>query len=246
MKKIIINFKQYKVCYLSALIMVLAATTLILSVPFLQYIGRNTIDINTLDALDLDKYNKLMIVAHPDDEMLWGGAELISDDYLIVCVTNGNNVRRSSEFEKVVTATNDIGIILSYPDKINGIRSDWSFCKDSIMNDLTMIINYKNWKKIVTHNEKGEYGHIHHIMTHELVDTICDSNNLSDKEYYFGTYYKKSMLNKNPSKYSKTLSGDLLMKKEAILTIYKSQQNTVNKLGHMIPYENIVKRQNTP
>lgn len=42
-----------------------------------------------LDELDLEKYNKLMIVAHPDDELIWGGAHLLEDDYLVVCITRG-------------------------------------------------------------------------------------------------------------------------------------------------------------
>lgn len=30
-----------------------------------------------------------MIVAHPDDETLWGGSHLIDDNYLVVCMSNG-------------------------------------------------------------------------------------------------------------------------------------------------------------
>ena len=40
-----------------------------------------------LKKIDFSKYNKLMIVAHPDDETLWGGGHLIDGDYVVVCVT---------------------------------------------------------------------------------------------------------------------------------------------------------------
>ena len=46
---------------------------------------------------------KLMIVAHPDDELIFGGAELIKHgpDYKVVCITNKNNKIRSSEFKNL-------------------------------------------------------------------------------------------------------------------------------------------------
>ena len=34
--------------------------------------------------IDLTNIDNLMIVAHPDDETLWGGAHLIKDNYLVV------------------------------------------------------------------------------------------------------------------------------------------------------------------
>ena len=46
----------------------------------------------------LSGVNKLMVVAHPDDELLWGGLHLIDDDYLVVCITCGPNKVRVNEF----------------------------------------------------------------------------------------------------------------------------------------------------
>ena len=44
----------------------------------------------------------LMIVAHPDDEILWGGASLSHHRYVVVCMTNGDHPIRSVEFERVM------------------------------------------------------------------------------------------------------------------------------------------------
>ena len=44
-----------------------------------------------LKDLNLSKVNKLMIVAHPDDETIWGGNHLLKSNYLVVCITCGNN-----------------------------------------------------------------------------------------------------------------------------------------------------------
>ena len=65
---------------------------LILLVAFLCFNSRNLDE--DIEKLDLDKVNNLMIVAHPDDELLWGGAHLIRDNYLVVCITCGTSFTR--------------------------------------------------------------------------------------------------------------------------------------------------------
>ena len=94
-----------------------------------------------------DKYkgiNKLMIVAHPDDETFWGGAHLIEDNYLVVCITCGTVKRRVEEFKKAMSITNDKYIMLGYPDLTKGKKDDWSKVHVNIKSDLEKIINYKN------------------------------------------------------------------------------------------------------
>ena len=44
-----------------------------------------------LTDLDLTGITHLMIVAHPDDETLWGGAHIADGGYLVVCITNGKD-----------------------------------------------------------------------------------------------------------------------------------------------------------
>ena len=52
------------------------------------------------DQIDIDTYQNIMIVAHPDDETIWGGGHLLKDKYLVICLTNGNNKTREKEFVK--------------------------------------------------------------------------------------------------------------------------------------------------
>ena len=50
-----------------------------------------------IKRMDLNKYKKLMIVAHPDDESLWGGNGLYHEKYLVVCMTCGVDEKRVEE-----------------------------------------------------------------------------------------------------------------------------------------------------
>lgn len=211
--------------------------------PYVQYYLTDRLTTDDMDALGLENTNKLMIVAHPDDESLWGGNALIEDDYFVVCLTNGNNNQRKNEFLSVMEMSGDIGLILSYPDKIHNERSDWSFCKEDILTDLKTIIDYKDWDLIVTHNEDGEYGHLHHIMTHNMVAEVCDKLNVPAKQFYFGKYYKRGEIyNMSDEELSDSLSLLQTEKKIELICLYESQSKTTLGLSHMLPFEKFIER----
>ena len=187
-------------------------------------------------SLDLKNINKLMIVAHPDDEILWGGSKLIQEDFLVVCITCGkSNPSRVKEFKSVMDKTGDKYIMLDYPDKTNGKRNDWSKVKKDILNDLQNIYLLKEWKEVVTHNPLGEYGHIHHKMTSEYVTSIVRKERLK----YFGKYYSKKKLEEENIVLLK-MASDLIEKKKEVLSMYSSQKSTIESFDHMIGTENIL------
>ncbi len=186
-----------------------------------------------LDTLHLQKYQKVMFVAHPDDELLWGGRHLLEDDYLVVCLTRGNDRVRRAEFEAVLRASGDKGLILSYPDKIGGRRSNWKFWRKNIEADIAAVLQYKEWEVVATHNAEGEYGHQHHIMTHESVAKQFESTGCQADLYWFGTYYANDKVPDDLVEMDKSAYN----KKRELAKLYESQRSTMRKLYHMLPYE---------
>ncbi len=184
-----------------------------------------------IEHVDTNGITKLMIVAHPDDDFIWGGSHLIDDDYLVVCVTCGVRRDRVLEFKKAMNKTGEKYIMLGYPDKTKGKRDDWSSVYESISKDLEKIITYKDWDSIVTHNPDGEYGHIHHKMTSKIVTTLSNK----DKLMYFGKYYTKENIPEDLPKISRKNSK---IKKKELIPIYASQGYSMDKFGHMFDYEN--------
>lgn len=206
----------------------------------------NIVPVNTetLKIHGIDSAEKLMITAHPDDEVLWGGGHLMDKGYFIVVITNGKNQVRKKEFEAVVESSGNRGIILDYPDKSFGVRSNWTTVRDDISEDIKKVIDYKDWELIVTHNENGEYGHIHHKMTHEIVKSIYDSENRNDTGlYFFGKYYKQADIDKCEKSVLK-MERDRIEFKEKLLELYRSQKNTIKKLSHMNCYEDWTEKGN--
>lgn len=182
-----------------------------------------------------DSKNKLMIVAHPDDETLWGGGHLSQGGWFVVCLTNGNNSVRSNEYHNVLNYFGANGVILSYPDLTNGKKDNWSSVKSDMMKDLQVLLGYKNWSTIVTHNSDGEYGHIHHKMTHRYIKSITKKFKISSKLRFFGKYYD---VGKVPESLVSNLSENAIARKKEALSLYTSKQWSLNNLWYqMVPYE---------
>jgi len=193
---------------------------------------------SNIEHLNLDGIDKLMIVAHPDDETLWGGAELLKDDYLVVCITCGEQKNRSVEFEKVMRISNNKYIMFGIPDKIFGNRSDWKKYRPKIIKNLNKIINHKDWNLIVTHNPDGEYGHEHHKMTNKMVEKLTKNKDIL---YYFGRYVRPSKIKAVSGNLTKIDKKHLDVKINKMIKIYKTQEFIETRFGHMFEFENWVK-----
>lgn len=217
-------------------VIVIFAILLVILIIIFALNSRKSEITHNFSNIDISSYDKLMIVAHPDDEMLWGGSHLLDEDYLVVCITCGVDELRVKEIKRVLKETNDGLIMLGYPDKTNGKRDNWDTSFDGITEDLNKIFALKDWESIVTHNPFGEYGHIHHKMTSEIV-----TNNYNDKDklIYFGVYYSKkkigSVIESMPS-----ISDENLEKKIEILKMYKTQSFIMTAFDHMIEHEDFV------
>ena len=178
---------------------------------------------------------KLMIVAHPDDEILYGSHELYKDKYLVICVTCGDRKDRVAEFKSVMSFTNDDYMLLGFPDLVNGKKSNWKKEWNSLNAYINLIINSKNWDLVVTHNPDGEYGHMHHKMLNVIVTQNADKNKL----FYFGKFYWEEI--PNASVLYKLNNVELSFKKNILIPIYSSQKGAINNLKNMIEYESWIK-----
>lgn len=150
----------------------------------------------------------LMIVAHPDDEIIFGGQELLwnAGKYKVVCVTGGNDEIRSTEFKN---AMDSVGVT-DY--EIWDYEADlYTPFPDDVLTKLDRVINEHNWGKIVTHNPVGEYGHPQHRDLHLKVKSI------TDEIYVF-------------CKIPQMLDDKTLNKKRELLRLYPTQHEIIYQL----------------
>lgn len=200
-----------------------------------------------LDYFDLKDGDRLMIIAHPDDDLLWGGGNMIQEikelketgnNYFVVCLTNGSYDSRARDFN---SAMNDIGakhVILRYPDLYRRHQVAWDHYTNYITQDIRRVMNYRNWSKIVTHNPDGEYGHQHHKKTDELVTAVSHENaEHYDKLYYFEKFYTQDAIPEGLAK----LPSDVAQKKHALIFKNYFDRGAIRMYEYFNDYENWVK-----
>lgn len=228
--------------YVLFFLMSIFITFILISIPPASKINvyaQSDISNEFTENINIEKAKNLMIVAHPDDETIWGGDHLLEEDYLVVCVTCGTNKTRDKEIKKALSISDDELIKLGYPDNPGGIVNDWKNYKEYIENDLEKIITMKEYDKIVTHNPDGEYGHIHHKMLNKIVTRVSLKNNLSDKLYFFAKYYTKENMNYNEQKKFPIKNYDTKMYQ--MVKVYKSQSFIETSFSHVMGSEKFQK-----
>lgn len=162
--------------------------------------------------------DKLMITSHPDDEALFGGAELLRHptEYKVVVVDEYHSEVRKKE---LMASMEFIGI--KEFEHWTGYKGGEDYHREKLIYELLRVLRERNWTKVVTHNRVGEYGHPRHRALHEILNHLRP-----DILWQF-------------DKGKTRLSNDLLIKKRDLLKVYKSQREV---LGWFSPwYEKIVK-----
>ena len=155
----------------------------------------------------------LVIVAHPDDDILWFGEFLIknSSNTKVLCITSANNDIRSKEFIKVMTALNISYEMWDYIDSKTHIGSL------QLEEELKTIC--EKFDNIYTHSSCGETGHPQHIMLHDYIFKIS-----KEKLYIF-----------TPNSWFRDIITD---KKNELLSLYKSQTHVITQHIYLSMREN--------
>jgi len=157
--------------------------------------------------------DKLLIIAHPDDEVLWGGMNLIlQSGWFVICSTHLNDPVRSVEFFKTMSWSNVTKYIMfdvkdeytEDPDEAEKLYRGSTFEK------ALKEFSKHSWKLVLTHNEIGEYGHEHHRMVHTLV-----KENFKQSKFF------------KVGEHLSTLYTDL---KRELLFFYKATQSICKKI----------------
>ena len=150
--------------------------------------------------------DKLMITAHPDDEALFGGAELLthSDEYKVVVVDEYHNEVRRNE---LIASMEFIGIT-DY-EHWTGHKGGEDYFREKLIYELLRVLRERDYKKIVTHGENGEYGHPRHRATHDILAHLRP-----EKLWCFGR--------------GKRLDDKMIERKGKLLKVYKSQEGVLD------------------
>lgn len=113
-----------------------------------------------------------MVVAHPDDETLWGGGVLARyQGFDVFCCSIP-----ARDPERVLAFCGAMKMLGHHPFILPNFDRGPTHPLERL--DLLQLDRYD---VVITHNEDGEYGHAHHIQVHRHVTAIFDGHTLTFK-----------------------------------------------------------------
>eukprot|EP00887_Chlorella_sp_A99_P002004 scaffold18.g2004.t1 len=115
---------------------------------------------------EMTSRSRLMIVAHPDDELIFGGSSLLGDtsDWFVVFCTKGGS---RQEGAKMLALDWDFsGVMFHHADSpIKHLQAmDYR-----LFAELGSILGAQRWRTVITHNIDGDYRHSFHIVIHNVI-----------------------------------------------------------------------------
>lgn len=129
-----------------------------------------------------------VIVAHPDDEIIWCGGLILRNpdwDWTVFCLCRANDRDREPKFRNICQRLDVFGCISDLDDgnplvPINPIRE--------IGRRIREHLPEADWDLCLTHGANGEYGHKRHREIHGEVMRLADIGVLRCRELWTFAY----------------------------------------------------------
>lgn len=130
----------------------------------------------------------VLIIAHPDDEILWAGGTLLMHPEWrthIICLCRKNDSDRSARFARVLKflqATGEMGDLDDEPQQ-------FPMSNQLVSSMIADLLPYGPFNLVITHSPAGEYTrHLRHEEIGAAVIRLWCGNKLSCKKAWFFAY----------------------------------------------------------
>lgn len=153
---------------------------------YMLYCTQRQLSPSLVPAARMSERKKLMLVAHPDDEVIFAGSKLLEEkgEWEIMVMMDpaedGGKFRVQIFSVNSSLALDSINTIIMVPD--TGYHNLMS---TKFQRSVEEKMQEKAWDVIMTHSPKGEYGHPHHKQLNKFVTAVARRLGLFGKLCYF-------------------------------------------------------------
>jgi len=129
-----------------------------------------------------------VVVAHPDDEVIWCGGLIIERpqwDWTVLSLCRSDDPDRCPKFKAVCKKLGVHGIISDLDDSPEPLPIDLD---RDIGQRVLEALGKTPWDLCLTHGQNGEYGHLRHKQVHEEMVRLVKSGQLSCRELWTFAY----------------------------------------------------------
>ena len=130
-----------------------------------------------------------IIVAHPDDEIIWCGGTILQNpdwDWTVLSLCRANDPDRYRKFRTVCESLNVEGYISNLDDG-NPLKKISQICQ--IGYRIHEYLSGTDWGLCLTHGPSGEYGHQRHVEVHNEVVRLVETGDLRCGELWTFAYH---------------------------------------------------------
>ena len=167
------------------------------------------------------KKKVLVVVAHPDDELLWMGGTLLKNkddwDTTIISLCRTDDKDRSPKFQKVCKEYNAKCFMSDLEDKqLDDVSTEEVIARIKEFAE-------RDYDYIFTHGANGEYGHKRHKDVNRAVVAMLRAKELRAKKIFFFDYEKRgniAVAREKSDKFIKVNINLLNKKKDLIVNVY--------------------------
>jgi len=163
-----------------------------------------------------------IIVAHPDDEILWAGGIILNNpqwDYFITSLCRKNDENRSSKFYRVLKILNAKGTMGNLDDE----PEQKTLNAKEVEQEILDLLPKKQFDLIITHSPFGEYTkHLRHEEVGKALIMLWNEGKIATNKlwafaYEDGNkkYFPKAIEN---ASYFETLEKEIWIKKYTLIT----------------------------
>ncbi len=132
--------------------------------------------------------NILVIVAHPDDEILWCGGTIIQQpdsNWFVACLCRKHDSDRAPKFEKSLKELKAKGVMGNLDDGASQRRLDQKAVRKAILE----LLPKQSFDLIITHSPFGEYTkHLRHEEIGRAVLALWNDKKIETKELWAFAY----------------------------------------------------------